>query len=205
MNLTALIAELFVGGVLCAVWLLLLFGAFIDISPLLAFAKDNALGGTVLFSVFAYALGVVFDRVWDDVLKRFDDKIEKGEFPDKETLRQARQRVFGSAGDGAEFVNYIRSRMRIARAVFCNGLFIGLSGAIFYLLRSAEPHWAVVVAIFVATIFISTVSFFALRRLTATYYKALKIFTGEQKPPKLSPETTSAVVTPAEVPPLRQP
>jgi hypothetical protein len=63
MNLTALIAELFVGGVLCLLWLALLLSACFDSRVLVAFLKDNPVGGPAVFSVIAYALGVIFDRV----------------------------------------------------------------------------------------------------------------------------------------------
>lgn len=132
MGTTALFAELVVGGILTLTWIALLTMTVLGpcrVTPLL----DSSSLTAGLFLALAYALGVVFDRVWDFVLdvtglQRWL-RGQTGAFgAESETDRQ-RRRVFGADATAAvEFVNYHRSRMRVARASLFNFALITVSG-----------------------------------------------------------------------------
>ena len=111
MGTTALFAELVVGGVLTLTWIFILAMTALGPSrftPLLEIPPTLTAG--LLFAV-AYALGVVFDRVWDLLLDVtglqvwFRGGIQTT-IPVSESERK-RRRVYGAdAKTAVEFVNY---------------------------------------------------------------------------------------------------
>lgn len=134
MGTTALFAELVVGGVLTLTWMGLLAMTFLGPARIAPLLNGSTLTTGFLLAV-AYALGVVFDRLWDSLLevtglqrwlrgKYVGRKVEEMSETDR-----MRCRVFGSDPKTAvEFVNYHRSRMRVARATFFNSVLITGAG-----------------------------------------------------------------------------
>ena len=178
MSITALIAELFVGGALCLTWIMLIIGACIDIGPMLSFIRENQVSGTILVSVAIYAIGVVFDRIWDVTLSPITHWIERKHYPQKEELWRARKEIFGKEKIGSEFVNYNRSRMRIARAMTCNGLLVTIATLLYYFCHNPAPLKATIWVIICVGFMLCAISFAALWILTNSYYKSIKGFTG---------------------------
>lgn len=132
MGTTALFAELVVGGVLTLTWMVLF--AMTALGPSrLAFLLEGSYLLAGFFMAVAYALGVVFDRVWDFLLdvtglqKWFRGRSEIS--AKVSTGDRKRRQVYGAdPKTAAEFVNYHRSRMRVARASLFNFVLITASG-----------------------------------------------------------------------------
>jgi len=129
---TALFAELVVGGVLTLTWMALFVITALGPSRLTPPFESSSVTAGLLLAV-AYALGVVFDRVWDFLLDVSGvQKWLRGRKSDvvlDSKLDRQRRQVFGADPKMAmEFVNYHRSRMRIARASIFNFSLITASG-----------------------------------------------------------------------------
>ena len=128
MNTTTLIVEILISGILTCLWLLL--GIITAFSPgfLLGAAKNYPEAFAALAIALAYTVGVTFDRLWDVFTKPFDEKIRRSYFPSDDQLTTVRMQLFGRATALQGYMEYIRSRMRIARAAMCNLPLIGLAG-----------------------------------------------------------------------------
>jgi len=132
MSTTAVFAELVVGGLQTMVWmtllLVLVFGKPAAVPSLGSWPVD---AGVVL--AFAYAIGVVFDRLWDVLLDRTGvNRWIRGSAKSQalSPTDLLRRNVFRrDAAIAAEFVNYNRSRMRVARASMFNFLLLTIAGA----------------------------------------------------------------------------
>ncbi len=132
MGTTALFAELVVGGVLTLTWMLLFAMTALGPSQVTPLLPVSSLTAGFLLAL-AYALGVVFDRVWDFLLDVTGLQAwfrgrpgPRGRLSEED---RRRRRVFGADPKTAvDFVNYHRSRMRVARASLFNFAMITLSG-----------------------------------------------------------------------------
>jgi hypothetical protein len=114
MGTTALFAELVVGGLLTLTWIALSVMTFLGPSRLAPLADSSPVAAAFLLAV-AYALGVVFDRVWDWLLDATGLqrwlRARRRDVQDSATDRQRRRVYGGDPKTAVEFVNYHRSRM----------------------------------------------------------------------------------------------
>jgi hypothetical protein len=140
MDTTAVAAELIVGGLQTLTWIT--FIALTVLGPsALPSAVNSSLAGSALALAVAYALGVVFDRVWDFILHimGIHDRIRtaaaaraaparsKSKLQDE--IDQLRCGLYGAdIKIAVAFVDYSRSRMRVARASFFNFSLITVTG-----------------------------------------------------------------------------
>ena len=178
MNTTAIFAELLVAGLLALVWLALVVLSFTRVtgSDAAAFAsqmKDWASLISVFVLGFAYALGIIVDRVADSLFHRVDRGIRRRHL-DKKLPSAAEMRlcVMADADKLAGFLDYIRSRQRITRSASLNLLLISLASAVFLTRRSsAGILWVSSTAI--AALALAALSLFAWERISETYYKRL--------------------------------
>jgi len=179
MGTTALFAELVVGGVLTLTWMVLLAMAALGPSRILPLLDVSSLTAGFLLAV-AYALGVVFDRVWDFLLEVSGLQVWfRGRpgppGPVSEADRQ-RRRVFGAHPKTAvDFVNYHRSRMRVARACLFNFALITLSGLTLLAVRYGGVGTAEFALAGVTGLVLSAASALALWKLGRTHDRVLEI------------------------------
>ena len=181
MNTTAVFAEHVVGGIQTLIWVGLVFASYVPQGSAAVLSKAPAVTVVVLLAL-AYSIGVVLDRVWDwlmdKVLARgIKDKAKSLAMGSLTPIDRQRQAVFAAdPKTAAEFVEYIRSRMRVARASSFNFLFIAASSVV-YVLRCERAECKIGLAVTLGAVFgmLCVVSYFAFRKLMKTYYKALNV------------------------------
>lgn len=186
MSTTALVSELLVGGILTMTWIILgLMGVF-ERKAILELLAANQLTTGAVFLAYSYALGVVLDRFWDILTKPIDKRTRrKLEISDDE-IKELRRAVFSDKDQTPEYIEYIRSRMRIARATLCNAIFLTLSGLFLYFRIHETPQTVHAVSIALVGCALTLLSYVAFNKLLNTYYKQLQTI-GGQKPAAPAP------------------
>jgi hypothetical protein len=185
MGTTALFAELVVGGVMTLTWMFLLAVTVLGPSrfaPLLEIPPPVAAG---LLLALAYAMGVVFDRVWDSLLDVTGLQLWFRGGPQMATpvsdWERKRRRVFGADSTTAvEFVNYHRSRMRVARASLFNFTLITASGLAYLMVRYGGVGTAEFALAAVTGGLLCAASALALRNLGRSHDRVLEIVSVEE-------------------------
>jgi hypothetical protein len=184
MGTTVLFAELVVGGVLALTWMLLLAMTALGPSRLVPLLQGSPLAAGFLLAL-AYAVGVVFDRVWDFLLDITGIQVWlRGRYVAvarvSETERK-RRRVFGADPKTAvEFVNYHRSRMRVARASFFNFALITASGWALLAVRGEGVGTTEFVLVGIGGGILCAASALALWKLGRTHDRVLDIISVEE-------------------------
>ena len=137
MATTALFAEILVIGFQAAVWVALLtlsvFGA--DRVPLDSLREWQAILIIPLLSA-VYAIGVLVDRVADTLFDTFRGREKKPRKEDTTGFRSKRLRVLMEENGAAKFVEYQRSRLRIARGTVFNTALILITIVVFLSTRT---------------------------------------------------------------------
>ena len=187
MGTTALFAELAVGGVLTLTWMFLLAMTALGpprVSPLLAMTTSPLTAGFLL--AVAYALGVVFDRVWDFLLDvtglQGCFRGQPGPTAVVSEAERKRRQVFGAhSKTAAEFVNYHRSRMRVARASLFNFALITVNGLVLLAVRYGGVATAEFALAGVAGSGLCAASALALWNLGRSHERVLEIVSVEEE------------------------
>src|SRR5437667_8840306 len=140
---TAVVAEILIVGLEAATWVSLLVLAIFGnnwVHP--AAVKDWSTLVTVLVLAAAYVLGVLVDRFADSTMGCL---VDRWPVPVDTPAGLAHMRLSLLARDDgvAKFVEYQRSRMRIARATVLNLLFVLLALPLFLALQTHPDEWAV--------------------------------------------------------------
>ena len=170
MGTTSLIVELLVGGIQVATWLLLLVIWVFGISTVPPLVESNAVAVGVIATAWCYAIGVVFDRVWDTLLKPIDRSARRKVFVNNKAVHRARREVFADASR-AEYVDYVRSRLRIARSAACNLVILTVVVSGFMWCR--VPSWVLWLWIPFLGGLLSAVAWLGFIKLSRTYYAVL--------------------------------
>ncbi len=187
MSTTALIAEILVCGILVLTWTVLALLGFPQSQSIASFLANNQIAGGAVFLAYSYAVGVVFDRIWDIATKPIDHRVRKDLKLDAETLSQARKSAFGNGQNTPAYFEYIRSRMRIARCCLCNAPLIALSAIFLHYRNTTQPKIYIITAIASTGLIFTSFSFVAFKKLLRTYYKQLLSLNPPEKledPPK---------------------
>ncbi len=133
----AVFAEILIVGLEAAVWVLLtilaIFGRdWVDLAEL----KDWETLVTVLILASAYVLGVLMDRIANSVLWKL--KPDRANTPAREWATARLEIMAWAGGEGlTKFLEYLRSRVRIARGTFANFFLIALATLAFGLTRTS--------------------------------------------------------------------
>lgn len=140
MSTTALFVEILVAGIQALVWLAMLASARWDIKPALEFLKAYkeyaALVATLVLAL-AYVIGIFIDRMADGFCRWFRYSSDQ-RLP--ESVGKIRLRIMKESEGMAKFLDYQRSKLRIARATVFN-LFMMIVATSIWMLRdwSASP------------------------------------------------------------------
>jgi hypothetical protein len=129
MSTTAIVVELLVVGLQALAWVIVLVLAFTGVpaepTKRLAELKDWAPLLSAAGIAAAYTLGILVDRLSDGAFKSIDHKIQLEEIPHPDFHdAKARLEVMHESPGMTSFLEYIRSRVRIARSTTMNA-FIG--------------------------------------------------------------------------------
>lgn len=139
MSTTALFAELVVGGILTLTWIGISAMTVVGSPQITRLFGGSSITVGILLAL-AYALGVVFDRVWDFLLDITGVQQwlrgRSGPVEMQTENDRLRRRLFlADAKAAVDFVDYHRSRMRVARASVFNFGLITVSGMCFLAVR----------------------------------------------------------------------
>ncbi len=130
MSTTTVFAELVIGGLQCLTWITILAMTVFGPSRVTSLVDSSSPSAVVFLLGFSYALGVVFDRVWDTILEvtGLDSRIRTVKEHETEGDR-IRRKIYGTdPKNRAAFVDYNRSRMRVARVSLFNFVLITITG-----------------------------------------------------------------------------
>ena len=174
MSTTALFSEILVGGILALTWLVLGTMGILEKRSLVELIGEHSLALGAVLLAYSYALGVVFDRLWDVLTKPIDRHVRSRLGLTDDSLRALRREVVASGGHALEFLEYIRSRMRIARALLCNAVLIGAAAAFWIYRAQGMDPFAPLGLILFSTAAATLLSFFAFQKLLKTYYTQLR-------------------------------
>jgi 8-oxo-dGTP pyrophosphatase MutT (NUDIX family) len=183
MSTTAVFAEILIVGleaeaVLALIVLALFPGASLDTGG----AKDFAALTTVAALAGAYVLGILADRAADSAFGALE-RTRAGLWLNRvfgecslsddrpASISKMRIRVMKDGGGIAEFLDYQRSRMRVARGTALN-LLVGLPFGLVYLARSDHGVWQVVAAA-VLGLALLVLSLFASERIRSAWVRRL--------------------------------
>lgn len=166
---TAAVLEILIIGIQATGWLGLALAAILGGGDrwLVIFQLPDALVVATV-GLVAYSLGVIVDRVADNLDVLFKSKI-KGEFPPIPIMRL---RMMGLDDGKSKFLEYQRSRLRIARSTTVNLILIGITAGWFMLAQSdlSLGHVLLVEALLLALL---AGSIFASLRIGVAYDRRL--------------------------------
>lgn len=178
MSTTAVFAELLVGGLQTLAWLGLVVMLILGPSSFQSVTKAPYLSVIGIVAI-AYPVGVLFDRVWDLLLKRLGiegwledvtKESARAELSEqKDEFFQTRIKILRSDPKIAvDVIHYNRSRMRVARASMFNMLLITVTAFVAAVVHF--PHTRVIVLIGVIGGLVFSVSGVAYYDLKKSYY-----------------------------------
>lgn len=168
MTTTAVFAEILVGGLEALIWVALIALSIarqkIDVDTMSKMHDWAAPVVPVVLAV-AYTLGIVVDRVADSAFRQWIPK------PWNES--KLRLRVLARGDKVTDFIEYIRSRLRVARVTALNLILITITAPLCLCLCDVgtPPQ---TLATFVALAVLTGMSFFTMRRIGETYKNRLQ-------------------------------
>jgi hypothetical protein len=173
---TAIVAELLVIGIEALVWVFLMAAAIVGYDDFTGVASKWPQWAAAALIPLAYALGIIVDRVADRAVKPLLKK-----YPDIDALRL---KVLTLDNAVTKFVEYIRSRFRIARATALNFALITLFGGVVVL--RAPLTLCQQLALILAGAIMSAVALWVAISIHGTYGKWLENIGKTSSPAKAS-------------------
>ena len=178
MKTTSVVIEILIIGLQTIMWLALIvlsvFGyrwVRIDSGLLLAL--------TLFVTAISYTLGVLFDNLWNRLSKIIDEPIRLKFFSVSEEAHSTRINVLFNNKNAVEFMEYIRSRMRIARASFYNFFLITICALIFITTQlqwvAAELRIKLITFVIISGVLLTVLALSTYRKIVHTYYKQISI------------------------------
>lgn len=196
MTTTAIFAELLVIGLLTVSWLGLIMSATLGIPPLGPLKGWEALA-TVAILALAYLLGIPTDRVADSITDGLDHAIANRSSR-TETAgigpEEMRLRLMAAPAPAIQFLDYARSRRRIARAAALDGVITAVVSLV--LLVGQSRGWplhmsaTVLVVALAFSLFVGAAAAFAWWRIGKMYFERLSqayLIYVDQRPAPLPP------------------
>jgi hypothetical protein len=182
MSTTAVFAELLVGGLQTLTWMTLItLTVFGPVDP--GILTNTPLLSTFFIIATCYGLGVIFDRVWDIVLDETGLNSWIGRMAKsravattEDVFGKFRRNIFGKdAKTAADFANYNRSRLRVARCSVFNFGLITISSLVFVSVHYGGPATKIFAFLAMAGLLVTVASAVAFYDLRKSYYRALRM------------------------------
>jgi hypothetical protein len=179
MNVTALVAEILIVGIQGTIWIGLLVASFLN------YEKMNWLNLNgwqpfviTLYLATAYYLGILIDRLSDSALHKFDIVLRRKYFSTSNqncpSVSKARLAVMFENENVAKFLDYVRSRMRIARSTCVNTGLITISAIVLTIsTQYIQQKVNTVLVILFTGLPMSFITIYVWYRITITYYERL--------------------------------
>lgn len=177
MNTTALFVEIIVIGAGGTIWLALLVLSVFGYNWI-PWKEATSIVTLVPVLSLIYVLGIVIDRLADQLYSTWDKKLRKQEFSSNEEYHNARTYVYNYAPDRIiSLFEYGRSRLRISRAWSINCLLLTICIPLLIWARFPKTPSSTqqAITIFGITVFgLGTIAtFFAWKKLATNDYKRL--------------------------------
>jgi hypothetical protein len=138
MNTTSIFVELVVVGLHTAIWIGLIVLALVGYQNL-DLEKVFTLNLALPILAITYILGILVDRVSDDVLAAQDDRLRsRYDIRELPGFLSMRFYILSKSSDVYEQLEYTRSRLRIARASIVNFALTTLAAALFAWFRLGQ-------------------------------------------------------------------
>jgi len=186
MKTTAIFAELLVGGLLATTWLLLLVMAVAGPDETITALRQLGVGVGMLGLAYAYTSGVVLDRLWKRLTAGKSKTIKARVFgeEDPQAVRRLVTQAWVEVGRDethTNWVNYMQSRMRVARAGFFNMILITAAALLLILWQYEGIGSGIFWLVAVVGSWLSRVCWQAFEGLREDYYQTLKLADEELK------------------------
>jgi hypothetical protein len=172
---TAIVVELLVVGLQALAWAIVLVLAFTGV-PADPTKKLHELSDWApMLSAFgiaaAYTLGILVDRLSDGAFAKIDARIQSEEIDDpKFHQAKARLEVMHESPGMTAFIEYIRSRVRIARSTTMNALLGTIATSVFFAMRD---DWRAVLLTIIIGAVATTAAHLTWKSIMHTYYRRL--------------------------------
>lgn len=178
-------AEILIIGLEVEAWLVLALLSVFGTDWLLELdgAKDYATLLTIVVLALAYVLGIIVDRLADTLLDRFEDTSlgntvqefmsKKPRFHKESGLATMRMTVMAASDGMTPFLDYQRSRWRIARATVLNLAIAGPVAAL-YLVVGTNVDWPWSLVPLVSAFVLVPITYFAGVRIQDAWVARLK-------------------------------
>jgi len=172
MSTTSLFVEILIIGLEAFVWLALILGTLWKPGPffdILKQYKEYAALMTMLLLALAYVLGIIIDRLADSFYKLFRYASDK---PLPAPVAKMRLRIMHDSEGMAKFLDYQRSRLRIARATVFN-LLVTIVATSIWLIHSNIADALVLGSVIGIGLIVLVLSISAVRRIDEAQLKRL--------------------------------
>jgi 8-oxo-dGTP pyrophosphatase MutT (NUDIX family) len=181
---TAVFAEILIVGLEAAAWLGLLVLGLLDSRGFhVAGLKGWETLTTVIVAAGAYALGILVDRIADSIFQWHEDTAtgiwlnerfgERSYWDDLPApVKRMRFAVMKEGGGMAPFLEYQRSRIRIARATILNLMF-SIPAGVLYLIRRGDVSEALIIGYGLGVLGLVCASVYAGERIRTAYIRGL--------------------------------
>lgn len=172
MSATAVVAEILVVGLQAEFWLVLLILALQDGASVSAGLdrlkefKEWATLATTCVLALAYALGVIVDRLSDTVFTWQD----RGRIL-SESQGVMRLTVMKKSEGMAKFLDYQRSRVRVARGTILNVALFIVSAVLYSMIKQGGAHIGWIIGIGIVVL---AVTLYAAHRINDAFFKRLE-------------------------------
>src|SRR5688572_25180677 len=173
MATTAIFAEILVVGIWTLTWLAFLAAAILDVRiPPNTWTTYPALVTVVVLS-YAYSLGIVVDRLADSILRGLSRDKKRAKEPHKGAGHNKKRSTVRHASPGLNsFLEYVRSRLRVARSLCFNAPLVAVMAAAWAARTTPEyPTSLVLVAVF--CLVLTPAAWYATRMISDAYEKNL--------------------------------
>ena len=173
MATTALFVEILIIGFQSLTWMALLAASIFGIDTISIYNFTGWQTLLIMFAlVVAYVLGIVVDRLADTAfseLRKFLQFIapkllkEDGEDKSLPSFAEMRLQILMQSDAVSKFMDYQRSRLRIARATVFNLLLITICGVIFLSTRTSFSIHEIVMSAFIGLVLVAISLYVAFR------------------------------------------
>ena len=182
MKTTNFVIEILITGFQVVIWMALIILSVFGYDWV-KITSEELLSLTFFATIVSYPLGVVFDNVWGHLAEKIDRPIRKEYFREPDKLHGIRIKIFSANRNMAEFTEYIRSRMRVARASFYNFSLITLTSAVFIITQLGDIDTALKKKLFLFVVIsgasLTFLAFNVYKKLVHTYYNQLSVINKE--------------------------